>query len=78
MDDGVETKVAKDSKMEHTWSLDFLGSIDQVGAEQACSGADVPEKGHAVSGFAKLYHTDAFYTKAAACYIFTKLQSSTT
>jgi hypothetical protein len=48
-----------------------------VNAEQECIGADVPEKGHEVKGFQKLYHSDAFYTKAAACYIYKKLKSTT-
>lgn len=48
------------------------GAFDAKAAEE-CN-ADVPEKGHAVSGFAKSYNRDAFYTKAAACYIFKKLK----
>ncbi|TID23810.1 hypothetical protein E2P81_ATG03374 [Venturia nashicola] len=48
------------------------GEFDAKAAEE-CN-ADVPEKGHAVSGFAKSYNRDAFYTKAAACYIYKKLK----
>lgn len=48
------------------------GEFDAKAAEE-CN-ADVPEKGHAVSGFAKSYNKDAFYTKAAACYIYRKLK----
>jgi hypothetical protein len=63
-----------------TWSLqDVVGSISDVDiamAAEDCTGADVPEKGHKTSGFAKSYNTDAFYTKAAACYIFKKMKSA--
>lgn len=48
------------------------GAFDAKAAEE-CN-ANVPEKGHAVSGFAKSYNRDAFYTKAAACYIFKKFK----
>lgn len=48
------------------------GVFDAKAAEE-CN-ADVPEKGHVVSGYAKSYNRDAFYTKAAACYIYKKLK----
>jgi hypothetical protein len=49
-------------------------SIFNTKAAEDCN-ADVPEKGHQVSGFAKSYNKDAFYTKAAACFIYKKLKS---
>lgn len=52
------------------------GEFDAKVAEE-CN-ADVPEKGHAVSGFTKDYSKDAFYTKAAACYIYKKLKGGAT
>lgn len=52
------------------------GDFDAKAAEE-CN-ADVPEKGHAVSGYAKSYNRDAFYTKAAACYIYKKLKGGAT
>jgi hypothetical protein len=48
------------------------GVFDTIAVEE-CD-ADVPEKGHKVSGFAKSYNRDAFYTKAAACYIYKKFK----
>jgi hypothetical protein len=63
-------------EMANSWSLNLVGTIGQVDAEQECSGADVPEKGHQAKGFNKNYNGDAFYTKAAACYIYKKLKSS--
>jgi hypothetical protein len=59
---------------------DMFGNLSETDLAatiaQDCTGADVPEKGHKTSGFAKSYNTDAFYTKAAACYIFKKLKSA--
>ncbi|KAF2673936.1 alpha/beta-hydrolase [Microthyrium microscopicum] len=64
--------------MESAKSLNLTSeSTEDVNVEQVtCTGADTPEKGHPVSGFTKFYHADAFYTKAAACYIATKFQAS--
>lgn len=56
--------------------------VQERGSERVaeeCSGDDVPEKGHQVEGGvygSKTYGGDAFYTKAAACYIFKRLKSS--
>jgi Cutinase len=56
--------------------VDIQGEELNIKAAEECN-ADVPEKGHPVSGFAKSYNKDAFYTKAAACYIYKKFKSGT-
>jgi hypothetical protein len=63
--------------MVQSWLLEGSEPGREFYAAEECNNADVPEKGHRVSGFAKSYNADAFYTKAAACYIYKKLTSST-
>jgi hypothetical protein len=57
-------------------TIDIEGEGFDANVAEECN-ADVPEKGHQVSGFAKNYSKDAFYTKAAACYIYKKLKGIT-
>jgi hypothetical protein len=60
----------------NSWLVDLAANIGSADALVECTSADVPEKGHRTNGFAKSYNADAFYTKAAACYIYKKLQGN--
>jgi hypothetical protein len=73
-----ETEEAIQIEIAQSWLQNpaRTNSTFEGSAAEECNNADVPEKGHRVNGFAKSYNADAFYTKAAACYIYKKLKSS--
>jgi hypothetical protein len=72
------TEEVENPESARSWLSGLAESLMPEDALAECSGDDVPEKGHQTSGYAKSYNRDAFYTKAAACYIFKKLKGSTT
>ncbi|KAF2434171.1 alpha/beta-hydrolase [Tothia fuscella] len=72
-----ETEEAIHAEASTLWLSNLAEPMSPAAIEQAqeeCSGAATPEKGHVTSGYAKSYNRDAFYTKAAACYIFKRLK----
>jgi len=66
---GVKLWIGAPIETEETTVLESVVDVQEkeldAKAAEECN-ADVPEKGHPVSGFAKSYNRDAFYTKAAA------------